>query len=54
MVLQQQLADQRGQARAAAVLRPAQLPAQLVVRSSTAPPARSGSGHAMPEREHAA
>ena len=38
---------------AAEVLRPTQLPAQLVVRSSTAP-APSASGPAVPEREHAA
>ena len=53
MVLQQQQAEQRGNARTADVLRATQLPAQLVVRSSTAP-APSTSGTAVPERDHAA
>jgi LacI family transcriptional regulator len=53
MVLQQQSAEQRGQARTSEVLRPTQLPAQLVVRSSTAPPVRSES-RPVPDREHAA
>ena len=52
MVLQQQ-ADQRGQARTDDVLRPTHLPAQLVVRSSTAP-ARSESNPTAPARERAA
>ncbi|GAA1819298.1 LacI family DNA-binding transcriptional regulator [Agromyces neolithicus] len=54
IVLAQQVAGRPGRARAAGPLRPTRLPAKLVVRDSTAPPARRESRPVAPDHEHAA